>query len=77
MTIEFTEPVDAATFERLPGITEIEVHGRQVRCRVVGSLDAVVKAAARFRVENITTEEPSLEEVFIEYYSGGAARDAR
>ncbi|MBI2965823.1 MAG: ABC transporter ATP-binding protein [Chloroflexi bacterium] len=77
MTIEFAEPIDAATFERLPGITEIEVRGRQVRCRVVGSLDSVVKAAARFQVENITTEEPGLEEVFIEYYSGGPARNAR
>jgi ABC-2 type transport system ATP-binding protein len=76
MTIEFAEPIEAGAFERLPGITEIEVRGTQVRCRVVGQLDAVIKAAARFRVLDVTTEQPSLEEVFMEFYSGDPRRDA-
>jgi ABC-2 type transport system ATP-binding protein len=70
MTIDFAEPVDVSAFQGLPGITEVESRGRQVRCRVVGPLDAVIKAAARFAVVDVTTEQPSLEDVFMEFYSG-------
>jgi ABC-2 type transport system ATP-binding protein len=76
MTIEFKEPVPASAFEGLAGITAVEARDRRIFCRVVGPLDAVIKAAARYPVADITTERPSLEEVFMEFYSGGAAHDA-
>lgn len=76
MTIEFAEPVQPGVFDGLPGISEIEIRGSQVRCRVVGPLDAVIKTAARFNVLDVTTERPGLEEVFMEYYSGTAQRHA-
>jgi len=37
----------------------------------VGSLDALVKAAARFEVVNIISHEASLEDIFMTYYSEG------
>jgi ABC-2 type transport system ATP-binding protein len=77
MTIEFGEPVPASAFEGLPGITAVDVHDRRVVCRVVGPLDAVIKAASRLSVVDITTERASLEDVFMEFYSGRGDRDAR
>ena len=40
-------------------------------CTVVGSLDALVKAAAQFEVINIISHEPTLEEIFMTYYNEG------
>ena len=39
-----------------------------VRCSVTGSLDAIIKAAARFEVLDVISHEPNLEDIFLEYY---------
>ncbi len=72
LEIRFAEPVPEAVFRNLPGVRDLVVADATVRCTVVGALDAVVKAAARFRVEDLRSEEPSLEEVFLTYYREGA-----
>jgi ABC-2 type transport system ATP-binding protein len=43
-----------------------------VRCTVTGSLDAVIKAAAAHAVVNVVSHDPSLEEIFLEYYGDDA-----
>ncbi len=40
----------------------------RVQLVVEGSVDAVVKAAARMQVERITTSGTDLEEVFLDHY---------
>jgi ABC-2 type transport system ATP-binding protein len=55
----------------LPGVRDVAVEGSAVRCQVTGTVDAVIKAAARFEVVNVVSHEPSLEEVFLAYYDGG------
>ncbi|MCZ7531828.1 MAG: ABC transporter ATP-binding protein [Acidimicrobiia bacterium] len=37
---------------------------------VAGSVDAVIKTAAKYHVESISTRDGELEEVFLSYYSG-------
>jgi len=69
LTITFSEVVPETVFASLPGIQNVEVSDGRVRCQVTGSLDAVVKTAARYRVQDIVTEEPKLEDVFLGYYS--------
>jgi ABC-2 type transport system ATP-binding protein len=44
-----------------------------LRCTVVGDIDAVVKAAARYRVVNVVSNDPSLEEIFLAFYEGSRA----
>jgi ABC-2 type transport system ATP-binding protein len=41
----------------------------------VGSVDPLIKAAARFEVVEVTSGEPSLEELFLTYYGAGEAGD--
>ena len=65
----FAAPVPAAAFEGLAGVRDLTVHGRTVRGVVTGSADALVKAAARFEVDAITSREPDLEEIFLDLYS--------
>jgi ABC-2 type transport system ATP-binding protein len=71
LEIDFGGPVDAGAFADLPGVRDLTVDGRILRCTVMGSLDALVKAAAKFEVRNLRSIETSLEEIFMAYYGAG------
>ncbi|HEX6400375.1 MAG TPA: ABC transporter ATP-binding protein [Actinomycetota bacterium] len=64
----FAAPVDPAAFAGLSGVSDVEVRGDIVRCTVQGSMDALVKAAARFEVVDLQSQQPGLEELFLHYY---------
>lgn len=66
--IRFAEPVPASAFADVAGLSDVRVHDSVVRCSVTGEMDALVKAAARFHVERLVAEEPSLEDIFLSYY---------
>ncbi|HEX7492242.1 MAG TPA: ABC transporter ATP-binding protein [Candidatus Limnocylindrales bacterium] len=71
LEIDFGGPVDAGAFADLPGVRDLTLDGRILRCTVMGSLDALVKAAAKFEVRNLRSIETSLEEIFMAYYGAG------
>jgi ABC-2 type transport system ATP-binding protein len=75
ITINFAQPVPAGTFDAVDGVVEVEQlsDGRAVRIAMQGDADAVVKAAARYRVVSLTSYEPSLEDIFLKFYEGDAA----
>ena len=64
----FDGPVPASAFEGLPGVKEATVHGDSMLLSVEGAVDAVVKAAAAYRVVSLETREPNLEEAFLAFY---------
>jgi ABC-2 type transport system ATP-binding protein len=72
LEIHFASPVPADAFPGLPGVRDVEVHGDVMRCTVVGTMDAVVKAAARFDVVDLTSHEPTLEDIFLTFYGPDA-----
>jgi ABC-2 type transport system ATP-binding protein len=78
--ITFADSVPVAAFQRLPGVDQAEAlaDGHTLRLLVSGELDAIVKAAAQHPVVNLTSHEPSLEDIFLRYYQGDglAAREA-
>jgi ABC-2 type transport system ATP-binding protein len=69
--IEFAGAVPSAEFVGLDGVRDVVVEDGALRCEVVGMLDPLIKAAARYQVVNVTTQEPSLEEIFLAYYGEG------
>jgi ABC-2 type transport system ATP-binding protein len=69
VAIEFAGPVDPDEFRRIPGVSALEAHDSRITFRAEGDLDEVVKAAARHTVRDIELGHPSLEEVFLTYYS--------
>jgi len=75
VVIVFDVPAAAVEFEALPGVSDVEVDGTTLRCRLAGRADELVKAAARYPVENLTMSEPDLEELFLAYYQAGAPED--
>ena len=72
LEFHFAAEVPADEFASLPGVRDVTVEGTVVRCTVVGSVDAVVKAAARHEVLDVISHERNLEQVFLGYYTGEA-----
>ncbi|MBV9415698.1 MAG: ABC transporter ATP-binding protein [Solirubrobacterales bacterium] len=68
LEIAFAEPVSASEFQALAGVTDVSAEGRTLTVSFEGSADAVVKAAARHRVEAIRPREEDLEDIFLRYY---------
>ena len=81
LEIDFGDVVTAEEFANLPGVHDLTVSNGTLRCTVMGSVDALIKAAARHQVRNLRTVETSLEEIFLAYYgagdgAAGAAKEA-
>jgi ABC-2 type transport system ATP-binding protein len=68
--IEFARPVPGEVFDHLPNVSDVSVENGFVRCTVSGPVDALVKVAAQYEVNTITSHEPDLEEIFLSYYGG-------
>ncbi len=57
-------------FSGLTGVRRLDIDGTDVRMEfAAGSMDAVIKAVSRFELVDLTVREPSLEDVFLEYYA--------
>jgi len=69
LEIHFAGPVSQDKFTEISGVKDVSVHDSVLTCTVVGELDALVKAASQARVVNIISHEPSLEEIFLDYYN--------
>lgn len=69
VTVWTDDPIEHERWAALPGIRELSVQSGQVRMCVSGSFDPVVKLAAQHTVQDFIVEEPSLEELFLAFYS--------
>ena len=71
LEIHFGEPVSLEDFRGITGVREMSVEGSELKCTVAGSVDELIKAASRFEVLNISSHEPDLEDIFLDYYREG------
>ncbi|MGA7670129.1 MAG: ABC transporter ATP-binding protein [Nitrolancea sp.] len=67
--VRFAGPVPVTEFERLPGVSDVQVDDHTLRLRVSGSITPVVRAAARHELLDFVSREPSVEEAFLAQYS--------
>ena len=56
----------------LPGVQELRRDGNMVHLQAREGIDSVIKAIARYPVLDVRTEQPSLENIFLAYYSADA-----
>jgi ABC-2 type transport system ATP-binding protein len=68
--IEFADPPPADRLRSLKGFEGLAIDGRQVTGLFRGSFDDLLGAIAGSRVALFESREPTLEEVFLSYYSG-------
>ncbi|HLB24556.1 MAG TPA: ABC transporter ATP-binding protein [Dehalococcoidia bacterium] len=59
----------------LPGVRELRRDGTTVHLQAHDGLDAVLKAIATQRVLDLRTQQPSLEDVFLSFYTEGETQE--
>lgn len=64
----FTAPPPPGTFDRIPGVTDVRLGGRELRCTVQGPADPLIKTLARFETVDLNSHEADLEETFLALY---------
>jgi ABC-2 type transport system ATP-binding protein len=57
----------------IDGLTNVEVDGVKVDCDVTGSMQPLMAALVGSGIDHLTTEEPSLEELFLAHYGDATA----
>jgi ABC-2 type transport system ATP-binding protein len=66
--VTFAEPPPRDAFA-LPGVSVLHRDGATVKLQAREGIDAVIKAIARYRVVDLRTEQASLEDIFLTYYT--------
>src|ERR1039457_7276483 len=66
--VEFAGDVQPQLFEHLPGIEDVKSKHHRITFIMRGSFEPIVDALAGHHVVNLTSHEPSLEEIFLTYY---------
>ena len=72
VSLTFADPLggeDAERFENLEGVDGFDRDGARFTFDLHGSLDAMIKLASRHELVDMMYERPSLEEIFLAYYS--------
>jgi ABC-2 type transport system ATP-binding protein len=72
--LRLTAPATEADLAAFAGIADATAADATIHLVVEGSVDPVLKAAARLTVHAIATQEADLEDVFLSYYQEEAAR---
>jgi ABC-2 type transport system ATP-binding protein len=75
VTVRFRDAVDVSEFDALPGVEKVIAEADHLHMTVSGTLDAVVKAAARHTVVDFVSQPADLEEIFFDVYRASADED--
>ncbi len=71
--VSFRDAIPAGLQQKLqnmPSIRDVSANGARVRMRMIGDFDPLLRAISDGYVETLHIEEPTLEEIFLAYYSG-------
>lgn len=70
LTLDSTEAVEKNGFGQIHGISDFVVNGTSLKMKVSGDadMDAIIKEAAKYAVQDIRLSQPTLEEIFLAYY---------
>jgi len=68
--VEFKSALPLEAFAGIPNVIDIKPKGTVFEFVVQGELDPMLKRIAEFEVENLTSHDISLDDIFMDYYSG-------
>ncbi|MEV5832195.1 ABC transporter ATP-binding protein [Nocardia sp. NPDC052112] len=64
----FGEDFFGDDFAALPGVRDLTVDGRTLRCTTEGEVDGLFKVAAKYQLVSVLSTEPDLEQIFFSLY---------
>ncbi|HAL15691.1 MAG TPA: hypothetical protein DCP32_02725 [Anaerolineaceae bacterium] len=70
--MRFAEPIHSDAFAGLSNVKDLVLEDNKLRCTLQGEPDALFKIASQFRLLDVISQQPSLDEVFHKYYGVGA-----
>jgi polyether ionophore transport system ATP-binding protein len=70
LTIEATFPSAPPDVSRVKNVSNVEVHGKHLRCSVNGSVTELLEVVAKAKPTTFLSRKPSLEELFLALYDG-------
>jgi ABC-2 type transport system ATP-binding protein len=68
VTLRLREQVAPAQVANVEGVSEAQSVEGGLRLRLVGDFDPLLRAISPYYVQNISVQEPTLEEIFLTYY---------
>jgi ABC-2 type transport system ATP-binding protein len=68
--VEFKSAPPLEAFAGIPNVRDVKTKGTIFEFVVSGQLDPMLKRIAEFEVENLTSKDISIEDIFMTYYSG-------
>lgn len=69
----FDGPVDAAVFQAVPGVRQVEVADTHAHLSFDGTMDQLLRTATEhYTLLDVSTQEANLEEIFLQYYRAEA-----
>lgn len=68
LTFSTSASLDPSEWAALPGVSSVERVSQGLRVCLTGSVDPVLKLAARYPIQNLSIEEPTLEDFFMTFY---------
>jgi ABC-2 type transport system ATP-binding protein len=71
LSVEVTFDGPVPDLSSIPGVSDVQMNGRVVRCQVRGSVQPLLKVLAAAAVREFVSREPSLEELFLAHYGDG------
>ncbi len=72
LTIQITFEGPPPDISQVPGVSAVAVDGHRVRCELTGPVDPLLQALCGTHVRELLSTHPSLEELFLSHYGGGA-----
>ncbi len=73
ITLRFREAVNPAIVAGVPGVSAVSASGKALQLQLTGDFDPLLRAIDGFYVQDIEVQEPTLEEVFLKFYSAQPA----
>jgi len=67
--LRFRDPVPASVLATVPGVSAISAEANTLKFQLIGDFAPVLSAISTLYVKDIEVQEPSLEEVFLKFYS--------
>ncbi|WP_040692475.1 ABC transporter ATP-binding protein [Nocardia vinacea] len=64
----FGEDIFGDDFAGLPGVRDLTVDGKTLRCTTEGEVDTLFKMAAKYQLVSVLSTEPDLEQIFFSRY---------
>ncbi|MEP7292532.1 MAG: ABC transporter ATP-binding protein [Chloroflexota bacterium] len=69
ITVKLREPFAAAALANVPGVIGASAEGNLIKLQLSGDFDPLLRALSGAYIEDIVVQEPTLEEIFLKFYS--------